>query len=49
MKKFQLILTFLLLIVLFSLNIQKTFAANFNDDLREIRSEINRDDLQEAI
>mgnify|MGYP001244099487 CR=1 FL=1 len=49
MKKFQLILTFLLLIVLFSLNIQKTFAANFNDDLREIRSEINRDNLQEAI
>ena len=49
MKKFQIILTFLLLIVLFSLNIQKTFAANFNDDLREIRSEINRDNLQEAI
>ncbi len=49
MRKINQILSFLLLIVLFSLNIQKTYAANFNDYLREIRSEINRDNLQEAI
>ena len=49
MRKFQQILPFLLLIALFSLCIQKTYAGNFNVDLREIRSEINRDNLQEAI
>ena len=41
------ILVFLILI-LFS-NIQSLFAISFNENLREIRSEINRDNLQEAI
>jgi len=41
----------LLLIILFSflLNTQFSSAADFNTELREIRSEINRDNLQEAI
>jgi len=38
---------FLSLIILFNFN--PSFASNFNDDLREIRAEINRDNLQEAI
>lgn len=38
---------FLSLIIL--LNFHPVNAANFNDDLREIRAEINRDNLQEAI
>jgi len=38
---------FLSLIIL--LNFDPVNAANFNDDLREIRAEINRDNLQEAI
>ncbi|MDA9617378.1 trypsin-like peptidase domain-containing protein [Candidatus Pelagibacter sp.] len=38
---------FLSLIIL--LNFNPVNAANFNDDLREIRAEINRDNLQEAI
>ena len=41
------------LIIIFFLSILINFqianAANFNDDLREIRAEINRDNLQEAI
>ncbi len=41
------IITFLILI-LFS-NIQSVFAISFNENVREIRSEINRDNLQEAI
>ena len=41
----------LLLIIFFSLllNAQFSSAADFNTELREIRSEINRDNLQEAI
>ena len=31
------------------INFQSVNAANFNDDLREIRAEINRDNLQDAI
>ena len=31
------------------IGIQPTIADNFNSDLREIRSEINRDNLQDAI
>ena len=31
------------------INFQSANAANFNDDLREIRAEINRDNLQDAI
>ena len=38
---------FLSLIILFNFN--PSFALDFNDDLREIRAEINRDNLQEAI
>ena len=38
---------FLSLIIL--LNFHPVNAANFNEDLREIRAEINRDNLQEAI
>ena len=38
---------FLSLIIL--LNFHPVNAANFNDDLREIRAEINRDNLQDAI
>ncbi len=38
---------FLNLIILFNFN--PSFASDFNDDLREIRAEINRDNLQEAI
>ena len=38
---------FLSLIILFNFN--PSFASDFNDDLREIRAEINRDNLQEAI
>ena len=38
----------ILILILFS-NIQSTFAISFNENLREIRSEINRDNLQEAI
>ena len=38
---------FLGLIIL--LNFHPVYAANFNDDLREIRAEINRDNLQYAI
>jgi len=38
---------FLSLIIL--LNFHTVYAANFNDDLREIRAEINRDNLQDAI
>ena len=38
---------FLSLIIL--VNFHPVNAANFNDDLREIRAEINRDNLQEAI
>src|SRR5210317_825663 len=49
MKKIHKISIFLILVCLLTLNIQKTFAANFKEDLREIRSEINRDNLQEAI
>ena len=49
MKKNRNVSIFLILICLLSLSIQKTFAANFKEDLREIRSEINRDNLQEAI
>ena len=41
------IITFLILI-LFS-NIQSVFAISFNENVRDIRSEINRDNLQEAI
>ena len=41
---------FLLLLVVFTIfNFQKVFAQNFNNNLREIRSEINRDNLQDAI
>ena len=49
MKKNRKISIFLILVCLLSLIFQKTFAANFKEDLREIRSEINRDNLQEAI
>ena len=49
MKKNRKVSIFLILICLLSLSIQKTFAANFKENLREIRSEINRDNLQEAI
>ena len=38
---------FLSLIIL--LNFHPVSAASFNEDLREIRAEINRDNLQEAI
>ena len=38
---------FLSLIIL--LNFNPVNAASFNDDLREIRAEINRDNLQDAI
>ena len=38
---------FLSLIIL--LNFHSVYAASFNDDLREIRAEINRDNLQDAI
>ena len=38
---------FLSLIILLDFN--PAIAANFNDDLREIRAEINRDNLQNAI
>jgi Co/Zn/Cd efflux system component len=38
---------FLSLIIL--LNFHPVNAASFNEDLREIRAEINRDNLQEAI
>ena len=31
------------------LDFNPAIAANFNDDLREIRAEINRDNLQNAI
>ena len=38
----------ILTLILFS-NIQSVFAISFDENLREIRSEINRDNLQEAI
>ena len=39
----------LILSLFILVNIQSSFAANFNDNLREIRAEINRDNLQDAI
>ena len=42
--------TTILVIFIYSLFIHQTVnAANFNQDLKDIRSEINRDNLQEAI
>ena len=38
---------FFSIIILFNFN--PSFASDFNDDLREIRAEINRDNLQDAI
>ena len=49
MIKIQQILIFHLIVVLFFLNFQKTYAANFIGELKEIRAEINRDNLYEAI
>ena len=40
---------FLFLLLFFLIGIQSTIADNFNNNLREIRSEINRDNLQDAI
>ena len=40
---------FLFLSLIILLNFHPVNAASFNDDLREIRAEINRDNLQEAI
>lgn len=40
---------FLILSVIILINFQTPLAANFNDDLREIRGEINRDNLEQAI
>ena len=39
----------LFLSIIILLNFHPAIAANFNDDLREIRAEINRDNLQNAI
>ena len=38
-----------LVLVVFLININNGYAKNFNDNLREIRAEINRDNLKEAI
>jgi S1-C subfamily serine protease len=43
--KYSIIVFFLSILI----NFQSVNAANFNDDLREIRAEINRDNLQDAI
>ena len=40
---------FLFLSLIILLNFHPVYAASFNQDLREIRAEINRDNLQEAI
>ena len=39
----------LILSLFILVNIQSSFAASFNNDLRDIRAEINRDNLQDAI
>ena len=38
-----------LVIVVFSINISSAYSKNFDDNLRTIRAEINRDNLEEAI
>ena len=39
----------LILSLIFLLNVQNSIAGSFNDDLRDIRSEINRDNLEVAV
>ena len=48
-KLFKKNFVFLLYFFFISINAQPISASNFNSDLREIRAEINRDNLEEAI
>ena len=49
MKKINAVIFLLFLVVYFFSSVQNVYANNFNDNLREIRAEINRDNLEEAI